>query len=144
MLWCLTPAGFLAGLAGVYRWRRRGAILVPVLGIFVGGGVALAALLYPDPSQTDPCPPNQVFAAVIGVVSSVFWLFGSSVGIVTGFALWPSRPQKNSDGDTAPTSDACLDSPRNGLPASTADRPANDATRANARFRKRRRNDGRR
>jgi peptidoglycan/LPS O-acetylase OafA/YrhL len=97
MLWWLTPAGFLAGLAGVYRWRRRGAIVVLVLGIVVGGGVALAALLFPDPSQTDPYPPYQVFAATVGVVSSVLWLFGSSVGIVRGFALWPSKPQKNSD-----------------------------------------------
>jgi hypothetical protein len=97
MLWWLTPAGFLAGLAGVYRWRRRGAIVVLVLGIIVGGGVALAALLFPDPSQTDPYPPYQVFAATVGVVSSVLWLFGSSVGIVTGFALWPSQSQKNSD-----------------------------------------------
>jgi peptidoglycan/LPS O-acetylase OafA/YrhL len=101
MLWSLTPAGFLAGLAGVYCWRRRGAIVVPVLGVIVGGGVALAALFFPDPSQADPYPPNQAFAATVGVVASVLWLFGSSVGIVTGFALWPSKPQKNS-GDTAP------------------------------------------
>jgi hypothetical protein len=91
MLWSLTPAGFLAGLAGVYLWRRRGAILVFVLGVFVGGCAAFAALLFPD-----PYPPDQAFAAAVGVVSIVLWSFGGTVGTVTGFALWPSRPQKDS------------------------------------------------
>jgi hypothetical protein len=94
MLWSFTPAGFLAGIVSVYCWRRRGAVLVLVLSVFVGGGVALAALLFPDPSQTDPYPPIQLFAAVVGVVSSVFWLFGSWVGIVTAFALWPYKRKK--------------------------------------------------
>jgi hypothetical protein len=88
MLWSLTPAGFLAGLAGVYLCRRRGAILVFVLGVFVGGCAAFAALLFPD-----PYPPDQAFAAGVGVVSIVLWSFGGTVGTVT---LWPSRPQKDS------------------------------------------------
>jgi peptidoglycan/LPS O-acetylase OafA/YrhL len=89
MLWSLT-AGFLAGLAGVYLWRRRGAILVFVLGVFVGGCAAIAALLFPD-----PYPPDQAFAAVVGVVSTVLWSFGSAVGTVTSFALWRTEPQKD-------------------------------------------------
>ena len=92
MLWSLTPAGFLAGLAGVYLWRRRGAILVFVLGVFVGGCAAIAALLFPD-----PYPPDQAFAAVVGVVSTVLWSFGSAVGTVTGFALWRPKPQRDSE-----------------------------------------------
>jgi len=33
---------------------------------------------------------------VVGIVSTVLWSFGGTVGTVTGFALWPSRPQKDS------------------------------------------------
>src|SRR5947207_11996263 len=90
------PGGVSCGAGGCLLLASARRHSGSWLGVFVGGGVALAALLYPDPSQTDPYPPYQVFAAVIGVVSSVLWLFGGSVGIVTGFALWPSKPQKNS------------------------------------------------
>jgi hypothetical protein len=89
MWWLLFPlAGFLAALPCAYYWGGRGAIVMLVLSVVVGEGLAFAITL--DPSQTDPYALSPSFRAMVGILEAVLLLLGAFPGCVIGYGFRPA------------------------------------------------------